>query len=142
MAHTRTECIVVERSFDERVRLDDLADAEQRAAWCYEQKGVRSLRSYLSLDGRAMLCVYHARDAESVRETQRVVGIPFTRAWRAVLKARAEAQVAPAGRSTVIVERDPPPGMTEEQVQRSWPRAGRASRRTTSTSSPAILPRT
>jgi hypothetical protein len=114
---TQPECIVVERSFDEQRPLDELQSAERRVAWCFEQKGVRVRRSFVSLDGCAMVCVYDARDAESVRETQRTAGLPFTRAWRALLMAHGDAVCAPAGRSTVIVERDPPPGMREEHLR-------------------------
>jgi hypothetical protein len=100
---SQTECIVVEHAFGERKQFDEV-------------KGVCARRSYLSLDGKAMVSVYDAGDVESVRETQRIAGISFARIWRAFVMARGEAVCAPPGRSTVIVERGAVPGLRKEQL--------------------------
>ena len=112
----RTECVVVERSFDERTEFDVLQKAEDEVAWCLEQHGVRFIRSYLAIDGRSMICLYAARDAESVRETQRKGGLAFTRAWASTVLAVTDARAASPGRSTVVVERDLPEGLAEADL--------------------------
>ncbi len=109
--------VVVERSFDEAKAFDELQRAEDAVAWCLEQHDVHFRRSYLSLDGRSMVCLYDAPDAESVRVTQRKGGLPFTRIWPATELPASDRSVSPPGYSTVIVERDLPAGMTLEQIR-------------------------
>lgn len=77
--------VLVERSFPEPVRFEDIQDLESRGAWCLELHRVRFLRTYFSLDRRRMICVYDAPDAESVRLAQTKAGLPFDRVWSAVL---------------------------------------------------------
>lgn len=110
------ERIVVERSFEEAKAFDELQRAELAVAWCLEQHGVQFLRSYLSLDGRSMVCLYDAPDAESVRETQRRGSLPFTRAWACSVLGDTGVDVAKPGFSTVVVERDVPAGMPREMI--------------------------
>ena len=55
----------------------------QDASWCFEQHSVRLVRSVLSLDGRRMICLFQAPDAESVRVANRIAGLPFDRVWTA-----------------------------------------------------------
>lgn len=114
----RRERVVVERAFDEAKLFDELQRAEDAVAWCLEQHEVKFTRSYLSLDGRSMVCLYDAPDAEAVRETQRRGGLPFTRAWTATeLTGTGHAYAAPPGFSTVVVERELPAGVTLEQIR-------------------------
>jgi len=113
----RSECVVVERRFEGDVAsFADLQLAEQKIAWCLEQHRVRPVRSYVSLDGRSMLCVYTAPDAESVRETQRTGGLSFTQTWAATILSQTATYVARPGLTTVIIERDLPEGVTVEMV--------------------------
>lgn len=76
------EFVVVERAFD-----PPLTEAEVRALaaepGCDDLHRVSLLRSYLSSDGRRVICVYRGPDAESVRRANRGNGLPFERAWTA-----------------------------------------------------------
>jgi hypothetical protein len=77
------ETIVVERTFSEPVRFEEIQSLEDRGAWCLEMHGVRFLKTYFSADRRRMLCVYEAPDAESVRLAQTKAKMPFDRVWTA-----------------------------------------------------------
>jgi hypothetical protein len=75
------EIVVVERSFPEPVEFDQVQAAEDAAAWCLQLHHITFVRSFLSLDGRRMVCVYLAPDAESVRKANQTAGLPFDRVW-------------------------------------------------------------
>ena len=75
--------VIVERSFAEPVQFDDIQAIEDRGAACFETYGVRFVRSFFSTDRRRMICLYEARDADSVLEAQRKAGVPFERVWAA-----------------------------------------------------------
>lgn len=100
------ELVVVARRFDEERSFEALQQAEAKVAWCLEQHRVRFLRSYLSTDGRSMVCFYEAPDAESVRVTQSVAGLPLESAWSTTVKRFCDENAAPHGRTTVVVERE------------------------------------
>lgn len=73
--------VIVERSFsapDTFERLKAIVDAK---AWCLEQHRVHWTRSFLSTDGRRMLCLYEAPDVESVRLAQREAELPVDAVW-------------------------------------------------------------
>ena len=73
--------VVVERSFDAPQAFERVHALEEAKAWCLEQHRVRWVRSYLSGDGRRMLCLYRAPDAESVRLAQREASLDFDVLW-------------------------------------------------------------
>lgn len=73
--------VLVERSFDDSVTLQEIQDIEDAGIWCLEIRNVRFLRSFFSADRKRMLCLYEAPDAESVRQAQREAGVPFDEAW-------------------------------------------------------------
>ncbi|MBZ0252844.1 MAG: DUF4242 domain-containing protein [Candidatus Methylomirabilis sp.] len=75
--------VVVERTFPEPVRFEEVQAREDAAAWCLEAHGVRFLRTFFSADRTRMICVYEAPDAESVRLANRTAGLPFDAAWAA-----------------------------------------------------------
>jgi len=77
--------VVVERSFAEPVRFDDVQSLEDRGAWCLSLNRVEFLVSYLALDRRRMICLYDAPDADSVARTNARLGLPFDRVWSATL---------------------------------------------------------
>lgn len=77
--------VVVERSFAEPVRFDDLQSVEDRGAWCLGVNRVAFLMSWLGLDRKRMLCLYDAPDAESVGRTNARLGLPVDRVWSAEL---------------------------------------------------------
>jgi hypothetical protein len=78
-----SDAIVVERvlprPFDEPAIRRSVAEG----AWCLQQYGCRIVWTYLSPDGRRCLCVFGAPDAESVRQSQRRMGMPYEAAWPA-----------------------------------------------------------
>jgi uncharacterized protein DUF4242 len=77
------EAIVVERTLAQPVDEATVLAAASRGAWCLEQRGCRSVCTYLSGDGLRAVCVYTGPDAESVRQTQNQIGRPFDLAWPA-----------------------------------------------------------
>jgi hypothetical protein len=77
--------VIVERSFPAAVAFGDVQELEDRAAWCFRMHDVRFHVSYLSRDGRRMICVYEAPDAESVRIANERGALPFDAVWPATL---------------------------------------------------------
>ena len=73
--------VVVERSFETPVCFDDITSIARAKPWCFETHRVTPVRSFLSLDGRRMLCFYRAPDAEAVRMAQRETGMPVAAVW-------------------------------------------------------------
>jgi hypothetical protein len=76
-----TANVIVERTFDEAVLLENIQAIEDRGAWCLEAYNVTFVRTYFSEDRRRMICLYHAPDAESVRLAQRQAHMPFGDVW-------------------------------------------------------------
>jgi hypothetical protein len=79
------EAIVVERRLPEPFDEAGIRDAVAGGAWCLQQHGCRILATFLAGDGRRCLCVFEAPDAESVRQAQKRMGMPFETAWPATV---------------------------------------------------------
>lgn len=75
--------VIVERTLTTPVTLPELAQAAAAGRHCMDAHYVRYLRSLVSLDGLRVLCEYEAPDAESVRQTNTKLGLPFDRIWAA-----------------------------------------------------------
>ncbi len=73
--------VLVERSWDDPVALDEIQAREDAGAWCLETHRVKFVRTYFALDHRRMFCLYQAPDAESVRLAQREAAMPVDRVW-------------------------------------------------------------
>jgi hypothetical protein len=73
--------VVVERSWEEPVALDDIQAIEDAGAWCLETHRVKFARTFFSTDRKRMICLYHAPDAESVRLAQRQAQMPVDVVW-------------------------------------------------------------
>ena len=73
--------VIVERSFSAPDTFERLKAIVDTKAWCLEQHRVNWARSFLSTDGRRMLCFYGAPDAESVRLAQREAELPVDTVW-------------------------------------------------------------
>jgi hypothetical protein len=73
--------VIVERRFDQPVAVADLQALEDAAAWCLQLHQVSFLRTFCAADGKRMLCVYSAPDAESVRLAQQKAKMPVERVW-------------------------------------------------------------
>lgn len=64
---------------------EDWNESKNKTLPCYLERGIEWIQSYISLDRTRLICELNAPDAESVREAQRQVGIPFDRVWSAHL---------------------------------------------------------
>jgi hypothetical protein len=73
--------VIVERSFDESVTLQQIQDIEDAGIGCLQTRNVRFVRTFFSADRKRMICLYEAPDAESVRQSQREASVPFHDAW-------------------------------------------------------------
>ena len=73
--------IIVERTFDPPLTLEDLRGVETRMASCLDLCRVRWVRSYWSADRHRMICEYEAPDAASVRNVQREAQAKFDCLW-------------------------------------------------------------
>jgi hypothetical protein len=83
----RADAIVVERMLPQPFDEAGIRKAVADGAWCLQQYGCRVVWTYLSPEGRRCLCVFEGPDAESVRQTQRRIGMPFETAWPASVHA-------------------------------------------------------
>jgi len=73
--------VLVERSFDQPVLLEQIESIEDAGAWCLQAHHVKSARTFFSADRKRMLCLYEAPDAESVRHAQREAAMPVEAVW-------------------------------------------------------------
>jgi hypothetical protein len=73
--------VMVERRFEQAISLEALQAQEDASAFCLEAHNVSFVRTLFSLDRKRMLCLYHAPDAQSVREAQRKADMPVERVW-------------------------------------------------------------
>jgi hypothetical protein len=73
--------VLVERSFEAPVEIQDIQEIEDAGRWCLETRDVRFIRTFFSVERKRMICLYEAPDAESVRQAQREAGVPFNDAW-------------------------------------------------------------
>lgn len=73
--------VLVERSFAEPVTVEAIQALEDAGAACLQNHRVRFVRTFCSLDGKRMICLYRAPDAESVRLAQHQAGMPLDRVW-------------------------------------------------------------
>lgn len=78
--------VVVERRFEAAVTLDEIQAIEDAGASCLKARNVAFARTFFSRDRKRMVCLYQAPDAESVREAQRLAGMPVEAVWRFRLK--------------------------------------------------------
>lgn len=73
--------VLVERSFDQPVQLENIQAIENAGAWCLQAHRVKFAGTFFSNDRKRMLCLYQAPDAESVRLAQRDAGMPVDAVW-------------------------------------------------------------
>lgn len=73
--------VIVERTFDEPVVLDEIQAKEDAKQWCLDTYRVKFARTLFSNDRKRMLCLYSGPDAEAVRAAQREAGMPVDRVW-------------------------------------------------------------
>jgi Protein of unknown function (DUF4242) len=75
--------IVVEATYDPPLDLRRLHGTTDQLTLCFECREIRWLRLLVSLDRCRTICELEADDAESVRESYRMAGVPFERVWTA-----------------------------------------------------------
>jgi hypothetical protein len=81
--------VIVERTFQKPLSVEELAVVEARMKPCFELYRVEWLRSYWSTDRRRMICVYRAPDAGAVRDLQQEAEAQFDRVWTSDLRQPA-----------------------------------------------------
>lgn len=80
-AESASANVLVRRRFEQAVSVEQIQALEDASAWCLEARRVKFVRTYFSTDGRRMICLYHAPDAESVRQAQRQANMPVEDVW-------------------------------------------------------------
>lgn len=73
--------VAVQRTFRDRVALEAIQAIEDAGAHCLELHRVQFMRTYFARDGKRMVCLYKAPDAESVRLAQTQAQVPFDHIW-------------------------------------------------------------
>jgi hypothetical protein len=73
--------VLVRRRFAQPISVEDIQALEDAGAWCLEARQVKFIRTYCSTDCKRMICLYHAPDAESVRQAQRQANMPVEGVW-------------------------------------------------------------
>ena len=78
--------VILEQRFDERpFDAERYRQAQTDNAWCLKAHDVSHVLSYVSSDGRRMICVFDAPDAEAVRRVSAQLGYSFDSVWSATV---------------------------------------------------------
>jgi hypothetical protein len=83
--------VLVERSFADPARIEDVWSSERQDAgcldrgldWGLDRDGVELLMRFVSRDRTRMLCLCEAPDMAAVERANTAMGLPFDRAWTA-----------------------------------------------------------
>jgi predicted RNA-binding protein with PIN domain len=75
--------VIVETAFDPPITQDEFDEMAAKTSKCLEEREAHWLTSYFSVDRRRRICVFDAKDAESVRQAYRTSGAQFERVWTA-----------------------------------------------------------
>lgn len=76
-----TTNVFLERTFDEPLTPQVVLDGGRESAWCFDLHRVRWHGSFLSHDGRTMVCRFSAPDLESARLALRDPDTDLSRLW-------------------------------------------------------------
>lgn len=76
-----TAHVFLERTFDDPLTADDVIGSGRDSAWCFDLHRVLWQSSFLSLDGRALVCHFASPDLESARIALRTAGANVERLW-------------------------------------------------------------
>lgn len=95
-----TANLFLERTFDEPLTSEDVLAGGRELAWCFDLHRVRWHGSFLSRDGRAMVCRFSSPDMESARLAMREPGMDLSRLWAGTVH-QGPSSAAP----NVVVER-------------------------------------
>jgi hypothetical protein len=102
----------LERNFDEPLTPADVVDGGRESRWCFDLHRVRWNGSFLSLDGRSMICAFSAPDMESARLALRDPGTDLSRFWPGTLQGGGTGIVP-----NVVVERTFATPVTYEDIK-------------------------
>lgn len=80
-----TEDVIVERQFPEPISREFVVNAYNEKGWCLKTYSVEHVETYISNDGTRMVCLFRAPDAEAVRMSNKLGGVPFSEVWTASL---------------------------------------------------------
>ena len=75
--------IIIESSWDEPISDEEFDTLAERVTPCLDERQATWVTSYMATDRRRRVCVFEARDAESVRQAYRLSGVKFDRVWAA-----------------------------------------------------------
>jgi hypothetical protein len=75
--------IIVETAYDPPISDAEFDALAERTASCLDERHATWITSYWALDHRRRICVFEAKDAESVRQAYRLSGVKFERVWTA-----------------------------------------------------------
>lgn len=89
-----SEVVVVERRFEAARTFEDLQALDDSVDDCLRLHKVSFLHTFVACDGKRMVCIYAAPDAESVRLVQRQTGLPYEVAWSAATFPQTAEEVA------------------------------------------------
>jgi hypothetical protein len=73
--------LILERSFARALTVGDVVERARSSQWCFELQRVDWRASFLSGDGRRLVCWVCAPDAEAVRSAQWEAALPVDAAW-------------------------------------------------------------
>src|SRR5262245_43859162 len=118
------ELVLVERRFDRPVTFEEIQALESKGAWCLTAHEVRFIKTFFSRDGRRMLCLYEAPDAESVRLAENQANVPFERVWSCAKLQKNETNRPTPAVENVIVERLFPEPISQEFVMAAFEAKG------------------
>ena len=90
----------LERTFDKPLTPADVVGGGRDAQWCFDLHRVRWNGSFLSLDGRTLICAFSAPDMESARLAMRDPDTDLSRFWPGTVHNAAVGIAA-----NVVVER-------------------------------------
>jgi hypothetical protein len=78
--------VILEHRFDNRpFDIERFHAAKVRTEPCLALHGARHLMSYVTPDGRRMICVFEAPDCEAVRQAARQLGFRYDAVWSATV---------------------------------------------------------
>lgn len=118
------ELVMVERRFENPIKFEDIQSLEIAGWKCFQIRGVRFLKSFFSRDGRRMMCLYEAPDAESVRDAESQAKVPFSRAWTFTKLESSFPQTRNSDSEIVVVERLFPDSVTPDFVSNALRKSG------------------
>ena len=75
--------IIIETSFDPPVTDEEFDAIAARVTPCLDEREASWVTSYMATDRRRRICVFEAKDAESVRQAYRLSGVKFDNIWAA-----------------------------------------------------------